>query len=217
MSAARVVHVDASSPPSFEAPVRVLAQGGIVAHPTETLYGLAVDPWSEEAILRLDRVKGGEARSGYILIASSIEEALSIAARPWPPQLERLAGAFWPGPLTLVLPPSDHAPAGARAGSSGIAVRVTSDPVAAFLVRAFGRPLTSTSANPSGEPPARSASEVQTALGGMVDMILDGGRRDGTSPSTIVDLTTPEPSLIRVGAVSEARIRATLAGKTGSA
>ncbi len=189
---------------------RVLESGGIVAHPTETLYGLAVDPWNEAAVARLDGIKARGAGAGYVLIASSREEALGLAASPWPRHLSALGDAFWPGPLTLVLPPSERAPALACRSGSGIAVRVTPDPIAASLVAAFGRPLTSTSANRRGGTPAVSAAEVLAALGEEIDRILDGGPRGAGVPSTIVDLTRAEPAILRIGALSEERIREVL-------
>lgn len=195
---------------ALEASCRVLARGGVVAHPTETLYGLAVDPWNIEALGRLAHVKRAAPGRGFILIAASREQALRLAARPWPRHLGPLSDAFWPGPLTLILPPSGAAPPPECRSPQGIAVRVTPDTIAAALVRAFGRPLTSTSANRGGLPPARSAAEVLEELGTEVDLILDGGRRDGVEPSTLLDLTGQEPVLLRKGAVTEASIREVL-------
>ncbi len=214
MRRAEVIQIEpgaADGGEALEASCRVLVRGGIVAHPTETLYGLAVDPWNIEALGRLAHVKCAAPDRGYILIAASREQALQLAARPWPRQLGPLSEAFWPGPLTLILPPSEAAPPAECRSPQGIAVRVTPDAIAAALVLAFGRPLTSTSANRGGRPPARSAAEVLDELGTEIDLILDGGRRDGGEPSTLLDLTGPEPVFLRKGAVTEARIREVLA------
>jgi L-threonylcarbamoyladenylate synthase len=208
--ATRVLRADAAT---LAEACGLLSRGAIVAHPTETVYGLAVDPWNAEAIGRLDRVKSRAAGRGYLLIAASTAQALRLAARPWPRPLEALAEAFWPGPLTIVVLPSPEAPETVHRGLAGVAVRVTSDPVAAGLVAACGRPLTSTSANRSGSPPARSAEEVLAALEGAIDLVLDGGRREGGLPSTLVDLTGPEPLLLRAGALSEERLRAALGSR----
>lgn len=208
MSLARILDVADGSIPvaAMKAAAAALAGGGLVAHPTETLYGLAVDPWNEAALGRLAAVKGRKGSQGFILIAAGPEALLKLTRDPASAVLTELARAFWPGPLTLVLPPSSHAPRGAVGAGGGIAVRVTPDPVAQALILSFGRPVTSTSVNRAGEAPATTAGEVRSRLGGDVDLILDGGPRPGGVPSTLVDLTGERPVLLREGAVERARI-----------
>jgi L-threonylcarbamoyladenylate synthase len=188
----------------------ILRQGGIVAHPTETLYGLAADPWNAGALDRLTALKGRPAGSGYILLTSSAEEALALGAGPALETFRRLAWAFWPGPLTLVVEASEAAPPGATGPGGGIAVRESPDPVARALVRALGRPITSTSANRTGGDPARSGAEVSRIFGDGVDLILDAGGREATMPSTLVDLRAGTPVILRRGAISPERLREVL-------
>lgn len=188
----------------------MLARGGIVVHPTETLYGLAVDPWNETAVARLTALKGRGAESGYILLVASADEARGLFAPDAPDQWVALAKEFWPGPLTIVLPAGESAPRGALGKGRGIAVRFTADPVAQALVRASGKPLTSTSANLKGAPPVATAGEAALAFGDAVDLVLDAGPRPGGIPSTILDLTFGVPRVLREGAVPRALIDACL-------
>jgi L-threonylcarbamoyladenylate synthase len=184
---------------------RLLEAGAIVAHPTETVYGLAVDPWSEAAVGGLVRLKGREEGRGLILIAAEVDEVARLAAAPAPDALRAIAAAFWPGPLTVVLRPSGLAPRPALGPAGGLALRCTSDPVARALVRAFGRPVTSTSANLSGRPAAATAAEA-AALGAGLALVLDGGARRSPAPSTLVDLTGAAPVVLREGAVPRAAV-----------
>lgn len=179
----------------------VIARGGIVAHPTETLYGLAADPWNEEALRRLVDLKGRESGKGLILIAADRDEVASLVLPGAHGAWLRLAERFWPGPLTLILPAGPRAPGGVLGKSGGVAMRISSDPLARRLVIAAGRPLTSTSANRSGEPPATSAAGVAAALGSGVDLVLDGGSREDSSPSTLVDLLGDRPRVLREGPI----------------
>jgi L-threonylcarbamoyladenylate synthase len=189
----------------------VIHAGGIVGHPTETVYGLAVDPWNPGAVERLERSKGREAargprKAGLILIVASIEEARALAAPALPAAFDALTAAFWPGPLTLVVPPGKGAPLAAIGSSGGIAIRWTSDAVAQGLVRAAGKALTSTSANRTGERPATSAREILEIAGVPVDLVLDDGPRLSRVASTLVDLEGAVPRLLREGAVARASL-----------
>lgn len=214
MTPPRILDVSAAEAgdPAFGEAAGILAGGGLVAHPTETLYGLAVDPWNPEALARLARLKGREAGAGFILIAADLAQAAGLTAQPPPVLYAELSGAFWPGPLTLVVPPAPGAPGGVAGPGGGIALRVTPDPVARALLRRAGRALTSTSANRAGATPASSAAGVLSALGGAVDLILDGGAREGGRPSTLVDLTGRAPRLLREGAVGRERLREATGG-----
>ena len=188
----------------------ILRRGGIVAHPTETLYGLAVDPWRQAALERLIEVKGRDARKGLILIASGVDQAMALLAPDCPELWRPLAEAFWPGPLTLVLPSGRRAPKGVLGAAGGVAVRVTSDPAARALLEAAGMPLTSTSANRAGGPPERTAAGVAALFGPGLDLILDAGPREGPAGSTIVDLLEGSPRLLREGPISIRQIEAVL-------
>lgn len=178
--------------------VALLREGGIVAYPTETFYGLAVDAANGSACKKLFRVKGRpEARALPCVIACSAD--LAGLAEPITKAAEALSQRFWPGPLTLIVQAKSTLAAASSDGS--VAVRVSGLALARRLCRAFGGPLTATSANRSGTPPPTSAREVLEQLGGQVDLILDGGESPGGKPSTIVDVRGARPSLVREGAV----------------
>ena len=174
--------------------------GGVVAIPTDTLYGLAADPFNAQAVDRVFAIKGRSAERALPLIAADVAQitehlgALGAIAG-------RLASQFWPGPLTLLI---DVAPALAAAVSGGtgrVGVRVPNDAVARRICAEADRPITATSANISGEPATADPDEVERTLGDLVDVLLDTGRTPGGPPSTIVDVTGPEPALIRAGAI----------------
>jgi len=183
----------------------VLTAGGIVAYPTDTFYGLAVDPRDGIAVRRLFAAKGRASQAAVPLIAADADQVeahvgeLSAMAR-------RLADAFWPGPLALVIPAGSRLAAELHAGRGTVAVRVPAHAVAVGLARAAGHPITATSANRSGDPPAREAAEVVTAMGDAVALVLDAGACAGGLPSTIVDVTAGEPRLVRAGAVPWDRV-----------
>lgn len=185
----------------------VLRRGGVVAFPTETFYALGADPRKRGALARLRRLKGRDARKPLLLLAASRSQALALASQPPPRALLPLARRFWPGPLTLIVPPRSRALAGALGRAGGLAVRVTSHPLARRLIRACGFPVTGTSANRAGSPPIREAPAVAASLGHPPDHVLNGGRTPGGAPSTLLDLTADPPRLVRAGAVPERRLR----------
>lgn len=167
--------------------VRALRQGGVIAYPTEAVYGLGCNPDDGAAVTRLLALKGRSAGKGLILVAAGFDQL-----RPYLAPLDdaRLAPALagWPGPYTWLIPAAAAVPPWLRGGHATLAVRVTAHPVTAALCRAFGGPLVSTSANPAGRPPARSALAVRRYFRGRLDRILTaplGGQR---RPSTITDL-----------------------------
>jgi L-threonylcarbamoyladenylate synthase len=166
--------------------VRILHAGGVVAYPTEAVYGLGCDPFDEEAVLRLLAIKGRAVNKGLILIAADHDQ-LAPLLLPRPAEVMAPVLASWPGPSTWILPAAAGVPAWLTGDSDGIAVRVTAHPLAARLCAAFGGPLVSTSANRSGRPAARSALGVRRALGDRVDYVLTGATGGGTRPSEIRD------------------------------
>ena len=197
----------APDPETVRRAVALLAQGGIVAYPTDTLYGLAVDPRRPDAVESLFRAKGRPAEMAVPLIAADAEQAAQHAG-PLTPLGRTLAGRFWPGPLTLVV---DAAPALNRrilAGGHTVAVRVPNHAVARALARELGHPVTATSANRSGEPPATTAAAAVTAVGPDLACVLDAGPAETTSPSTIVDVRGAAPVLMRPGVVAWDRVLA---------
>ena len=197
------ITVSASTPDpgSIERAAAVLRAGGIAAVPTDTLYGLAADPFNPAAVARLFTIKARDAGKAIPLVAAGIEQ---VRARfgPLPPLAERLATRLWPGPLTLVL----HAPPSianeVTGGSGTVGIRVPAHDVTRALCDATGAPLTATSANISGRPATADPDVVASELGARIDLLVDAGMTAGGSPSTIVDVTGSEVRLIREGAIA---------------
>lgn len=181
----------------------VLRTGGVVACPTDTFYGLAVDPRQAEAVARLFAIKGRPEGQAIPLIATDLAQA--EAAGDLNDAAVRLARAFWPGPLSIVLPVRRAIAAGVASADGTIAVRVPACEAARQLARSIGFCITATSANRSGEPPFTSARGVAAALPG-VDLVLDGGDTPGGAPSTLVDVRGGEPRLVRAGAIAWERV-----------
>ncbi len=190
-----------------------IRSGGVVVYPTETVYGLGADPFNPVAFERIFSLKGREAEKGLILLIRGRRDLDALVA-DIPRAAEDLMDAFWPGPLTLVFPASPRLPDHLLGSRSTIALRMSDAPVASSLLRHAGGPLTSTSANRSGRPPARSAREALDTLGGDVDLILDGGTAPDSRPSTLVDVSVPQPRILRPGRVSETDINRVLSLKS---
>jgi L-threonylcarbamoyladenylate synthase len=188
----------------------VIRAGGLVAFPTETVYGLGADGLNPEAVARIYEAKGRPPEKGLILHLADAEE-LAPLVEEIPPAARKLLSKFAPGPLTLVLRARAVVPASARGGGETVAVRWPDHPVARELIRAAGRPVAAPSANPSGEPPPTEAGQVARTLAGRIDMILDGGPTRFGVASTLVDLTGAAPAILREGAVPAAAVWAALA------
>lgn len=183
----------------------IVLAGGVVAYPTDTLYALAADPRNADAIERLFAIKGRSGDQPIPLIASDVAQ-VEAQGGELGDLGRRLAVAFWPGPLTLVIPARPSITHGVHAGTGRVAVRVPAEAVARALASACGAPITSTSANLSRAPAPRLADDVRAALGGHIDAILDGGPTPGGLPSTIVDATGATPTLVRAGVVPWERV-----------
>jgi L-threonylcarbamoyladenylate synthase len=171
-----------------------------VAIPTDTLYGLAADPWSAAAIARVFAVKGRHATEALPLIAADLEQTTEFLGA-LTQMGARLARAYWPGPLSLVIRRPSTVPPALCGGLETIAVRVPAHEVARALCRASGHPLTATSANISGQPASADPDVVAASLGSRIDLLLDAGLAPGGPPSTIVDVTGPDLRLVREGAI----------------
>ena len=211
MSVARTLDVDPREPDArvVEKALAVLRGGGIVAYPTETFYGLGVDARSRAACDRLFELKGRPAEKALPCIVSGLGQ-LEEAARSLGSAVFPLAREFWPGPLTLVI---DAKPAlAASSPEGGLAVRASGLRLPRDLAEGLGAPITATSANRSGAPPATTAEEVLSELGSELDLILDGGPCPGGLPSTIVDVRETPPRLIREGRVSFAEVERIASG-----
>ncbi|MFU8818829.1 MAG: L-threonylcarbamoyladenylate synthase [Desulfurivibrio sp.] len=185
--------------------VGVIRAGGMVAFPTETYYGLAVDPFNREALSRLFAVKR-RAPDKPILCLVHDRSQLSLLAQRVPEPYEQLISTFWPGPLTLIFAAREEVPVVLTGYSGTVGVRISSHPLASRLAEAYGGPISATSANLSGLPAAASAAEVTTQLGPDVDLVLDGGPTPGGSGSTIIGLAGDGPVLIRAGVISRTEI-----------
>ncbi len=181
-----------------------LHQGGIIAIPTETFYGLAVDPFDATAVERLRRLKGREEGKPILVLISSLEQ-LPLVAREVPSMARILIDAFWPGPLTILFPAVPSLPGNLTAGTGLVGIRLSScEPLMALL--AYVGPLTGTSANLADQPPARTALMVEQALGQEVDLIVDAGTTAGGLPSTVIDVQQPV-RVVRDGAVTRQMIQ----------
>ncbi len=202
-----VIVIDEAESPQkgLERAVSIIEKGGIVAFPTESFYGLGVDATNSSAIEKLFRVKKRDPHLPILILISSINE-LSKYASPIPPEAEELGRRFWPGGLTMVLQSSQGLPTVITGGTGKIGIRISSHPLAHALTLALNVPVTGTSANISGQPPCTRADQVVECLGEKVDLILDGGATEGTHPSTLLDVTSDPPLLIREGIIKEEEI-----------
>ncbi|MHB8646746.1 MAG: L-threonylcarbamoyladenylate synthase [Thermomicrobiales bacterium] len=189
--------------------VAILRNGGLVAFPTETVYGLGADARNPAAIRRLFAAKGRPADHPVIVHLASADALPAWAGRV-PPDAQRLADAFWPGPLTIVLPRQPDVLDLVTGGQETVALRVPSHPVARALLMAFGDGIVAPSANRFGRLSPTRADHVRAELGDAVDLILDGGSTDVGVESTIVDLSGDHPVLLRPGGISPAQLVAVL-------
>jgi L-threonylcarbamoyladenylate synthase len=207
----RRVFVDPESPQrdAIQEAAKWILNGGLVALPTDTLYGLAADPFSVAAIARLFAAKGRDAERALPLIAADTAQVTTHLGR-LPSAAQRLAERFWPGPLTLLLGAAPALAAGVTGGTGKVGVRVPADAVARAICAEAGRPITATSANVSGEPATPDPDQVERTLGDRIDLLIDTGATRGGAPSTIVDATGAEPALVRAGAISWEEIQAWL-------
>jgi L-threonylcarbamoyladenylate synthase len=193
-------------PDGLSRAARVVLSGGIVAVPTESFYGLSVNASDEQAIHRLLGAKRIEGGHPILLLVSSVE-MLKDYVQDIPPIARRLIDRFWPGGLTLVMEAGPSVSTLLTAGTEKIGIRLSSHPVATGLAHAVGLPITGTSANITGSKPCVSADEVQASLGNDVDLILDGGRTEGGKGSTVIDLASDPPRIVREGMITRAELR----------
>ncbi|HEX8434641.1 L-threonylcarbamoyladenylate synthase, partial [Archangium sp.] len=181
--------------------VETLRRGGVIALPTETVYGLAANAEDELAVRRVFAIKGRPATHPLIVHVARAEE-LSSWARHVPEEAHRLAAAFWPGPLTLVLPRSARATDAVTGGQDTVAVRVPNHPIALAVLDALGGGVAAPSANRFGRVSPTAVEHVRADLGDEVDLLLDGGPCTVGLESTIVDLSGKEPAVLRPGGLA---------------
>ena len=186
---------------------RVLSEGGVVAFPTDTVYGLGADINNPTAVDRIYEIKGRPKGSPLPVLISDISHLTEVVSDPEPFAIH-LASLCWPGGLTLVLPTNLPLPS-SLLQEGCVGVRVPDDPICIRLIERFGGPITGTSANRTGSPPATNAKQVKDQLGKSVDYILDAGDAQQAKPSTVVRVARGEVTLLREGVVSASAIMKT--------
>ncbi len=184
---------------------RALAAGRLVGFPTETVYGLGADARDPEAVAAVFRAKGRPRDHPLICHVADAAGAAGVVTE-LPPAGRALADAFWPGPLTMVLPRGPGVPDAVTGGRDTVAVRVPAHPVALALLREFGGPVAAPSANRFGRPSPTTAQDVRDELGDAVDVVIDGGPCEIGIESTVVDMTTEPPQVLRPGRISAAQL-----------
>ena len=199
----------APEPEIIDSAAAVLRSGGLVAFPTETVYGLGGNALDTEAISRIFAAKGRPSYNPLIVHVADTAAASELAL-DWPDQAVQLADEFWPGPLTLVVHKKPIVPHSVTAGMETVALRVPSHPVAHALLAAAGVPVAAPSANRSTEISPTTAAHVLKGLSGRIDMVLDAGECTVGIESTVVDLTGAEPTLLRSGTLEVAALEAVL-------
>ncbi len=202
----------ARSPGALARGVALLRQGQLVAFPTDTVYGVGADASQPSAVAKLFEAEIRPPDKPIALLVAPDYE-LSRLARVVPAEAELLARRFWPGGLTLVLWRSAAVPDAVTAGGPTVGIRVPDHPTAIALIRELGAPVAATSANLSGHSSPLTARDVERELGGRIPLVVDGGACPGGVESTVLDLTTPTPTVRRLGAVSREEIEAVLGRK----
>lgn len=186
---------------------KILREGGLVAFPTETVYGLGGNGLDSNACEKIYRAKGRPSDNPLILHIAELDELYTIV-REVSPAAEKLMAAFWPGPLTMIFKKKDIVPPKATGGLDTVAVRFPNHSVARAIIRAAGLPIAAPSANSSGKPSPTRASHVEFDLSGKIDMIVDGGAAEWGLESTIVDVSGEIPMILRPGAVTKEMMEA---------
>jgi L-threonylcarbamoyladenylate synthase len=184
--------------------VKILQKGGVIAFPTDTVYGLGADAFNATAVERIYEIKNRPEYQQFPLLIADVKQ-LDTLAEPIPEIAWFLARRFWPGGLTLVLSKKDSVPA-YLASRPTIAVRIPNHLICQALIQHLGNPIIGTSANISGQPAALTAEEVEQQLGGKIDLIINGGQCSGGKESTIVDITHEPPIILRQGIIPSQEI-----------
>jgi len=183
---------------SIDKAVEIILKGGIVAFPTETYYGLAVDPENESALRKLYAIKQRDSTKAVLVLVESSKKIYSVVAAV-PEKYTSLMNKYWPGPLTLIFPAQKFLSPLLIGQGNTVAVRVSPHPIALALVRSMGKPVTATSANLSGQKPAKSAIEVKNIFGNKIDYIIDGGETAAGLCSTLVGFKNETLTVFRDG------------------
>lgn len=204
---AEILKVDAANwHDVLDCATKLIVGGGVVAFPTDTVYGLGTDPFNLAAVAEVFRVKGRSFNRPLPLLVNSIDQATDLTHDP-PRLFFDLAKKYWPGPLTLVVPASHMIPLKVTGNTGNVGLRWPRAAVAVSLIEAAARPLIGTSANLSDQPVCRTAQEVDGQLGRRVPLILDGGSTSDDTPSTVVDITGERPRILRHGSIGEDELK----------
>lgn len=189
--------------------VKCLKLGGIVGVPTDTVYGLAADPFNASAVQKLYTLKGRPDGKPIPLVLGSVAD-IDCVAQNLPGFFFHLTDRFWPGGLTIIVEAKELLPV-LTAGGSTVGVRIPNHPLLLQILRAYGGPMAITSANFSGEPPATSIQEIGAELSSKIEMIVDGGNTPGPIPSTVYDISVSPPLIRRCGVISAETLAKALA------
>jgi tRNA threonylcarbamoyl adenosine modification protein (Sua5/YciO/YrdC/YwlC family) len=205
------IHPDEPEPDRVQYVVSCLRSGKVVGVPTDTFYGLAVDPVNLRAVERIYEMKSRLKHKPLSLLIASINQAYELS-REVDPMLDRLADRFWPGPLTLIVRASSRLPLRSTAHTGNVAIRIPDAAIPRAIVEALGLPITATSANLAGMPECTHAASVRDQLGDRISLIVDGGPTGRSQPTTIVDLSGGKGTwrILREGAIPTHAIALTL-------
>ena len=189
-----------SSATIIDEALQVLAQGGIVSYASESFYALGVQAFDRNAVEKLFEIKQRPQEKPVPLIVGTMDVLRSVV-KTVSPQAKELIDQYWPGPLTILFPAREKLPSLLTGATGNAALRIPGSGIALDLAKAFAAPLTATSANISGRPPAETPSDVRAYFGDTIDLIIDSGRAPGGQPSTIVDVTVNPPVILRQGRI----------------
>ena len=206
-----IIHINPEQPEAdrIDEAVAILKNGGVIAFPTETFYGLGADARNDEAIEKIFGIKGRDFKNPILVVIGDTGH-LDNVAEDIPEEARKLMDRFWPGPLTIVFRAAPSVSPKLTAGTGKIGIRLTSHPIAMEISKRLGGPLTATSANFSGMPECSSAVEVLSQLEGNLDGVIDGGQTPGGKGSTIVDVTVSPEKILREGVIAASLIQDTL-------
>jgi L-threonylcarbamoyladenylate synthase len=182
--------------------VAALRGGDVIVFPTETLYGLGADALNFTAVEKVFQLKGRDPNNPFPVLVSD-RSMLNLLVAEISPLAEKLIERFWPGPLTLVLPARENIPPPLVNSTGAIGVRISNQPIASEIVRMLGRPLTATSANPSGQPPAQTLAQARDYFSGKIEIFIDGGALTSKTGSTVAAVVGNKIKIIRAGEIGK--------------
>ncbi|MBI3933065.1 MAG: threonylcarbamoyl-AMP synthase [Acidobacteria bacterium] len=210
---AKILEIDpiTPQPERVARAAELIRQGCVVGLPTDTVYGLAADPFNVAAVERIFAAKGRSPEAPVLLLVDSTEMAAGLS-KNLPAAFHFLTQRFWPGPLTIVVEASDQLPGIVTANTGRVGMRLPAAEIPRALIRALGGPITGTSANVSGHSECRSAAEVDAVLGKMLPLILDGGSSKNIIPSTVINLRDESWELVREGAIQRTELESVFGG-----